>query len=150
MIFLKKSSFLVINLLLVLILSSCQPRISKHGNFFEAEKIKLIKKTKLNKSEITEIFGQPTTTSTFSDNVWYYISFVQSEKAYFAIKNIENKILVVTFDKNQIVKKYKILDENDSIEINISELKTSSSLNNEQNLIQEFFSSFIRRLDDKP
>ena len=92
--------------------------------------------------------NKPTTTSTFSNNVWYYISFVQSEKAYFAIKNIENRVLAVTFDKNQIVKKYKILDENDSIEINISNLKTSSSLTEEQNLIQEFFSSFIRRLEE--
>ena len=149
MIFFVKSRFLITFFILLSFLVSCQPRISKHGNFFNSDKIKLIKKTKLNKSEILEIFGEPTTTSTFSDNVWYYISFVQSEKAYFEIKNLENTVLVVTFNKNQTVKKYKIYNENDSIEINISDLKTDSSLQNENSLIQEFFSILTRRLGSK-
>ena len=106
----KKSIFVIIPLFLIT-LFSCQPRITKHGNFFNPENIQLIKKNKLNKSEVIEIFGEPTLKSTFSDNVWYYITFVQHEKAYFEIKNIENKILVITFDENQLVKKYKIITE---------------------------------------
>jgi len=106
----KKSIFVVIPLFLITLLS-CKPRITKHGNIFNPENIQLIQKTKLNKSEVIEIFGEPTLKSTFSDNVWYYITFVQHEKAYFEIKNIENKILVITFDENQLVKKYKIITE---------------------------------------
>ena len=118
----KKSIFVIIPLFLI-ILFSCQPRITKHGNFFNPKNIQLIKKTKLSKSEVVEIFGEPTLTSTFSDNVWYYITLIQHEKAYFEIKNLENRILVVIFDQNQLVKKYKVLTEDDSSEINISNPK---------------------------
>ena len=142
----KKSIFVIIPLFLTMLLS-CQPRITKHGNFFNPENIQLIKKNKLNKSEVIEIFGEPTLKSTFSDNVWYYITLVQHEVAYFEIKNLENNILAITFDENQLVKKYKILTEEDSFEINISKPEEAYNSNSELSLIQEFFSMFTRKLD---
>tara|TARA_E500000178_G_scaffold294793_1_gene300283 strand:+ start:24 stop:470 length:447 start_codon:yes stop_codon:yes gene_type:complete len=142
----KKSIFVIMSLFLIT-LFSCQPRITKHGNFFNPKNIQLIKKTKLSKSEVVEIFGQPTLKSTFSDNVWYYITLVQHEKAYFEVKNLENSILAVTFDENQLVKKYKIFTEDDSSEINISYPKEAYNQNSEITLIQEFFSIFTRQLD---
>ena len=142
----KKSIFVIIPLFLITLLS-CQPRITKHGNFFNPKNIQLIKKTKLSKSEVVEIFGEPTLTSTFSDNVWYYITLVQHEKAYFEIKNRENNILAITFDENQLVKKYKILTEDDSSEINISYPNEAYSQDEKVSLIQEFFSIFTRQLD---
>ena len=92
-----------------------------HGNFFNEDMISDITKIKLNKSEIKEIFGNPTTTSTFSDNVWYYISLVQHEKYYFEVKNISNKVLKITFDKNQNVKEYTILTGKDSFNNEVSD-----------------------------
>ena len=142
----KKSTFVIIPLFLI-ILFACQPRITKHGNFFNPKDIQLIKKTKLSKSEVVEIFGEPTLKSTFSDNVWYYITLIQHEKAYFEVKNLENKILAITFDENQLVKKYKILTKDDSSEINISYPKKAYNQNSEVSLIQEFFSIFTRQLD---
>ena len=144
----KKSIFLIITFFLF-ILISCQPRITKHGNFFNPKNIELIKKTKLNKSEVIEIFGEPTVKSTFSDNVWYYITLIQHERAYFEIKNLTNKVLIITFDNNQFVKKYKILTEKDSSEINISFPKEASNNQNELSLLQEFFSMFTRKLDNQ-
>ena len=143
----KKKSISVIIPLFLTMLLSCQPRITKHGNFFNQENIQLMKKNKLNKSEVIEIFGEPTLKSTFSDNVWYYITLVQHEKAYFEIKNLENTILVITFDENQLVKKYKILTEDDSSEINISYPKEAYNNGSEESLIREFFSIFTRKLD---
>jgi outer membrane protein assembly factor BamE (lipoprotein component of BamABCDE complex) len=141
----KKSTFVIIPLLLITLLS-CQPRITKHGNFFNLENIKLIKKNKLNKLEVIEIFGEPTLKSTFSDNVWYYITLVQHEKAYFKIKNLENTILAITFDENQMVKKYKILTEEDSSKINISHPNKIYRENRENSFINEFFSIFLRQI----
>ena len=133
--------------LFLITLFSCQPRITKHGNFFNPKNIQLIKKTKLSKSEVVEIFGQPTLKSTFSNNVWYYITLVQHEMAYFEVKNLENNILAITFDENQLVKKYKIFTEDDTSEINISYPKEAYNQNSEITLIQEFFSIFTRKLD---
>ena len=144
----KKSIYVIVTFFLF-ILISCQPRITKHGNFFNQKNIELIKKTKLNKSEVIEIFGEPTVKSTFSDNVWYYITLIQHERAYFEIKNLTNKVLIITFDNNQFVKKYKILTEKDSSEINISFPKEASNNQNELSLLQEIFSMFTRKLDNQ-
>ena len=141
----KKSIFVIFSFFLITLLS-CQPRVTKHGNFFNQNNIQIIKKTKLNKSEVIEIFGEPAVKSTFSDNVWYYITLVQHEKAYFEIKNLENKILAITFNENQLVKNYKILTEDDSSEININYPKEAYNQNSEVSLIQEFFSMFTRKL----
>ena len=141
-----KKSIFVIPLFLITLLS-CQPRITKHGNFINLENIQLIKKNKLNKSEVIEIFGEPTLKSTFSDNVWYYITLVQHEKAYFEIKNLENKILAITFNDDQLVKNYRIITEDDASEINISYPKEAYNQDSENSLIQEIFSIFTKRLD---
>ncbi len=143
----KRYYFTTIFIYSVFLITACQPRVSMHGNFFNEDMISDITKIKLNKSEIKEIFGNPTTTSTFSDNVWYYISLVQHEKYYFEVKNISNKVLKITFDKNQNVKEYKILTGKDSFNIEVSDNKTVSSLTEEKNFIQEFFSGFIRKLE---
>ena len=141
----KKSIFVTISLFLIALLS-CQPRITSHGNFFNPENIRLLQKTKLNKSEVIEIFGEPTLKSTFSNNVWYYMTLVQHEKAYFKIKNFENRILVITFNEDQSVKKYKVLTEDDASEINISFPKEAYNENSDNSLIREFFSLFSRKL----
>ncbi len=145
----KKSIVVVSTFFLSVLLLSCQPRVTKHGNFFNPKNIELIKKTQLNKSEVIEIFGEPTVKSTFSDNVWYYITLIQHEKAYFEIKNLKNKVLIITFDENQMVKKYKVLTEKDSSEINISFPKEASNNQNEVTLLQEFFSMFTRKLNTR-
>jgi outer membrane protein assembly factor BamE (lipoprotein component of BamABCDE complex) len=144
MLFLLQKFKIALSFFLLLLLLNCQPRITNHGNFFNKENINYIKKSKLNKAEILEIFGTPSTTSTFSSNVWYYMSQVQSEKAYFKVKNISSKILKITFDKNKFVKKYSVLTEKDSYNIIVSQEKTVSSFQNDNTLIQEFFSIFIK------
>jgi outer membrane protein assembly factor BamE (lipoprotein component of BamABCDE complex) len=75
------------------------------------------------------------------------MSQIQSEKAYFNVENISSKILKITFDKNKFVKKYSVLTEEDSYDIKVSKEKTVSSLQNDNTLIQEFFSIFIRELE---
>ena len=149
MLFILQKFKFTLCLFLLLLLCNCQPRITNHGNFFNIENINYIKKSKLNKAEILEIFGTPSTTSTFSSNVWYYMSQVQSEKAYFKVKNISSKILKITFDKNKFVKRFSILTKKDSFDIQISKETTSSSLRKKESLIQEFFSIFIRKLEPK-
>lgn len=147
MLFLLQKFKITLYFFLLLFLYNCQPRITNHGNFFNKENINYIKNSKLNKAEILEIFGTPSTTSTFSNNTWYYMSQVQSEKAYFKVENISSNILKITFDKNKFVKKYSVLTEKDSYDITISKEKTVSSFQNDNTLIKELFSMFIRKLE---
>ena len=109
--FLFIKSFLTYTIILILIYN-CSPRISRHGNFFTKEELNILKSTKLNKSEIIEVLGQPSTKSTFSDNTWYYIYFIQKERAVFEVKNTANTVLKIRFDNKQNVSDYTVIKNN--------------------------------------
>ena len=78
--------------------------------------------------------------------MWYYITLVQHEKAYYEIKNLKNQVLVITFDQNQLVKKYKILTDDDTSKVDISYPKEAYDNNSEVSLVQEFFYMLTRKL----
>jgi outer membrane protein assembly factor BamE (lipoprotein component of BamABCDE complex) len=100
----------------------------------------------LSKAEILQVLGNPSTKTTFSDNVWYYITQVRKERAYFSVDNMSTTVLKIAFNKNNIVKNYKIYSDEFSIDVEINSDKTSTVLEKDENFIKEFFSSFRRRL----
>ena len=143
----KKSYYIsCLILFLSITISACVPRVTQHGYILSNEEIKIIKNTKLNKSEILEILGQPSSKTTFSDNIWYYITQVRRERAYFEVNNTSTNVIAIKFDKNQEVKSYKIYNEKDSFEVTINWDKTMAVHEKDENFIKEFFSSFMRRL----
>ena len=126
---------------------NCSPRISRHGNIFSDDELKILQTTRLNKSEIIEILGQPSTKSTFSDNIWYYIFFIQKEKAYFQVKNSSNKVLKIKFDDEQNVETYNIIKNNQSIKIKTVKVDSDTSAFN-RGIVRELLDSFIRRMEE--
>ena len=126
---------------------NCSPRISRHGNIFSDDELKILQTTRLNKSEIIEILGQPSTKSTFSDNIWYYIFFIQKEKAYFQVKNSSNKVLKIKFDDKQNVETYSIIKNNQSIKIKTVKVDSDTSAFN-RGIVRELLDSFIRRMEE--
>ena len=134
-------------IIILILIYSCSPRISRHGNFFTKEELNILRSAKLNKSEILEILGQPSTKSTFSDNVWYYIYFVQKERAVFEVRNTDNTVLKIKFDSKQNVEKYDITRNEVSINININN-DSSESSPFKRGLALELLNSFIRRIEE--
>ena len=126
---------------------NCSPRISRHGNIFSDDELKILQTTRLNKSEIIEILGQPSAKSTFSDNIWYYIFFIQKEKAYFQVKNSSNKVLKIKFDDKQNVEAYNIIKNNQSIKIKTVKVDSDTSAFN-RGIVRELLDSFIRRMEE--
>ena len=145
MFFLFIKSFLTYSIVLILIYN-CSPRISRHGNFFTKEELNILKSTKLNKSEIIEVLGQPSTKSTFSDNTWYYIYFIQKERAVFEVKNTANTVLKIKFDNKQNVSDYTVIKNNvEGISIS-TDITESNAL--KRGLVRELLDSFVRRLKE--
>ena len=132
--------------ILLTLIYNCSPRISRHGNFFTNEEFKILKSAKLNKSEILEVLGQPSTKSTFSENTWYYIFFVQKERAVFEVKNTNNNVLIIRFDKKQNVISYNIIKNKTSINIDINSDNTENSAF-KRGLARELLDSFVRRME---
>ena len=146
----QETSFFKILIIIFLsfFLGSCSTRVSNHGTVFSAEEIKKIKNTNLNKSEVVEILGLPSIKSTFSDSVWYYISNVQHERAYFKIKTVSNNVLKITFNKNDQVSNYEFFTAGKLLDVSAIEAKTKANIDKKESFWQDFLSSFRRRLED--
>ena len=129
-----------------LFIYSCNPRYSYHGNYIAEKDIVFLKKTKLSKGEILQILGTPSTKTTFSDNVWYYITQVRKERAYFSVDNLSTTVLKINFSKDNLVKSYKVISGDSSLKIEINPAQTSNTFEKDENFIKEFFSSFRRRM----
>ena len=134
-------------IIIITLMYNCSPRISRHGNIFSNEELKILKNSRLNKSEIIEILGQPSTKSTFSDNIWYYIFFIQKEKAYFQVKNSSNKVLKIKFNEKQNVETYDIIKNDTSIKINTIKVDNEKSVFS-KGLVRELLDSFVRRMEE--
>ena len=134
-------------IIIITLMYNCSPRISRHGNIFSNDELKILKNSRLNKSEIIEILGQPSTKSTFSDNIWYYIFFIQKEKAYFQVKNSSNKVLKIKFNEKQNVETYDIIKNDTSIKINTIKVDDEKSVFS-KGLVRELLDSFVRRMEE--
>ena len=141
--FIRTISYIII----LSLIYNCSPRISRHGNIFSTDELRILQTTRLNKSEIIEILGQPSTKSTFSNNTWYYIFFIQKEKAYFQVKNSRNKVLKIKFDAKQNVESYDIIENDTSIKIETIKVESNNEIF-KRGLVRELLDSFVRRIEE--
>lgn len=100
---------------IALITSSCLSRIENRGYSFELADYK-VKQGLTSKSEIIKHMGSPSFTS-YIDNELYWVYFEEKvEKLlFFKPKILERNMLLITFDKGNIVKEashYDLSNEN--------------------------------------
>ncbi|MEL0246975.1 MAG: outer membrane protein assembly factor BamE [Alphaproteobacteria bacterium] len=123
------------------LLSSCISQKEIHGNLPEAQLVSLLQIGKDNKKTVSNILGQPTFAGTLGDNSFYYVGTVNSKVAFLYPSVHEQYVLELNFDKKDNLKNIYIYDENQSMEVAMSNLETTSSGQKEtflQSLIRNF------------
>lgn len=96
--------------LTILCCTSCVKTLHVSGHLFEEndlERLKIIK----SKQELEGFLGSPTTTSDFGPETWYYITSKKESVAFFKEKVIEQKIVAVTFKKDNNIDSITMLTE---------------------------------------
>ena len=105
----------------------------------EAQLVSLLQIGKDNKKTVSNILGQPTFAGTLGDNSFYYVGTVNSKVAFLYPSVDEQYVLELNFDKKDNLKNIFIYDENQSMEVAMSNLETTSGGQKET-----FFQSLIR------
>lgn len=132
----------------VIILQSCSGKTLNTGNFPDPDLIANIEIGQVSKKGVYELLGSPSSIATFSDNDWYYISEKTSTKAFFKPEIISRKVLIIQFDKRQIVKKIKHLSLKDGENIEMVDRVTPTS-GKELTILQQIFGNVGRFEGDK-
>ena len=101
-----------------------------HGVLSLENKINKIKINKSNKNDIIEIFGPPSTKSTFDNNLWIYIERKKSNRSIFALgtkKTTKNNVAILEIDNKGLLKSKIIYDIDKMNKYKFSESTTENT-----------------------
>ena len=118
-----------------------------HGVFYLDKKQKKIIVNESNRNDILSILGEPSTKSTFDEDVWIYIERKITNSHFFGKRDlIVNNVMVLDIDDNGILSKKEFYDINDMKKINFDPKRTESITR--RNFIYNFLSSLRQRVND--
>ena len=103
---------------------------NNHGVLSLENKISKIIINKSNTNDIINIFGPPSTKSTFDNNLWIYIERKKANRSIFKLGNkkiVKNNVAILEIDNKGILKKKEIYDLNKMNKYKFSENTTQNS-----------------------
>jgi len=103
---------------------------NNHGVLSLENKISKIKINKSNTNDIIEIFGPPSTKSTFDNNLWIYIERKKVNRSIFKLGNkkiVKNNVAILEIDNKGVLKKKEIYNLNKMNKYKFSENTTQNT-----------------------
>lgn len=91
-------------------LSGCKT-IENRGQSIDDSALVKLESKKLNKTEVVELIGIPTMVPEYSQNTWYYVERVMSQRSWLNPKIEKQKIVKITFDANNFMQEVVVIDD---------------------------------------
>ncbi len=89
---------------IALALVACTPRVDTRGHVATPGTVEKLEVGKQTRDDVVQLLGSPSTTATFDDETWYYISQRTETVAFYAPETVEQKVLALKFDKSGVLK----------------------------------------------
>ena len=139
-------------ILISFIVTNCsiRPVINHHGVPFLEKKQSSLLVNKSNKNDIKNILGNPSTKSTFDNDVWIYIERKQTQSSLMNLgkmKIYENNVLVLEIDKYGMLKKKDFYNKDNMNNIKISKEITGKAFK-KNSFVYDFMSSLRQKVND--
>lgn len=94
----------VFALLLALTGTACSPTVEMRGNLPHPDMLSQIQPGKTSRDDVQVLLGTPSSTITYGDETWHYISAKSEQVAFFEPKYLERRVVSVSFDQSGVVK----------------------------------------------
>ena len=118
-----------------------------HGVFFLEKKEKKIKVNESNTNDILSVFGEPSTKSTFDNDVWIYIERKITNTHFLGRRKlVVNNVMVLEIDDRGILAKKDFYNINDMKNLKF-DTQRSETLK-KRNFIYNFLSSLRQKVND--
>ena len=135
---------------LFLIISNCSLNLvdDHHGVYFLEKKMKKIQVNSTNKNDIVRIFGEPSTTSTFDNDVWIYIERKITNTHLFGRRELVlNNVLVLEIDQRGLLAKIDFYNIEDMNKLKFDKDNTVIAYR-KRNFVYDFLSSVRQKIND--
>ena len=132
-----------------ILISNCSFNLvdDHHGVFYLEKKEKKIEIQVSNTNDILSILGEPSTKSTFDNDVWIYIERKITNSHFFGRRElVVNNVMVLEIDDKGILAKKDFFDINDMKDIDFDQNRSESL--QKRNFIYNFLSSLRQRVND--
>tara|TARA_B000000557_G_scaffold255315_1_gene246346 strand:+ start:459 stop:932 length:474 start_codon:yes stop_codon:yes gene_type:complete len=133
-----------------LIISNCSLNLvdDHHGVYFIEKKMKKIKVNSTNKNDLIKIFGEPSTKSTFDNDVWIYIERKITNTHFFGKRElIVNNVLVLEIDQRGLLAKIDFYNIDDMKKVNFDKDKTTATYG-KRSFVYDFLASMRQKIND--
>ena len=134
----------------MLIIVNCSLNLvdDHHGVYFIEKKMKRIQVNSTNKNDIIKIFGEPSTKSTFDNDVWIYIERKITNTHFLGKRELKvNNVLVLEIDDRGLLAKIEFYNKEDMNKLNFSKDSTEISYG-KRSFIYDFLSSMRQKIND--
>ena len=142
----------IIYLLLFILISSCtfNKVVKHHGVHFLDKKQQKLEINTTNKNDIIKLLGEPSTKSSFDNDVWIYIERKISTGSIFKLgkeKLITNNVLVLEIDDLGLLANVKFYDKNTMNDIEFVSTSTDSAYK-KRSFVYDFLSSMRQKINE--
>ena len=135
---------------LFLILSNCSLNLvdDHHGVYFIEKKMKKIEVNSTNRNDLIRILGEPSTRSSFDNDVWIYIERKITNTHFFGKRElIVNNVLVLEIDGRGLLAKIEFFNKEDMKKINFDKDKTDIAYG-KKSFVYDFLASMRQKIND--
>ena len=143
--------FIIYSISFIFILSCSFNKVVKHNgvHFLEKKHEKLVINSS-NKNDVLKLLGEPSTKSTFDNDVWIYIERkVSTGKIYYLGKEklIVNNVLVLELNNMGLVASKKLYKKDDMNKLTFAENSTDPKYR-KRSFVYDFLSSMRQKIND--
>ena len=119
-----------------------------HGVYFIEKKMKKIQVNTTNRNDLIKIFGEPSTKSTFDNDVWVYIERKITNTHFFGRRElIVNNVLVLEIDKRGLLAKIDFYNIDDMKKVKFDKDETEISYG-KKSFVYDFLASMRQKIND--
>ena len=135
----------------IFILSCSVNKVVKHhGVHFLEKKHDKIVINQTNKNDILKLLGEPSTKSSFDNDVWIYIERKTSRDSIYKLgkeKLIVNNVLVIEIDDSGLLASKKFYNKDKMNDLKFIEKSTASTYS-KRSFVYDFLSSMRQKIND--
>ena len=123
--------------------AACTPVMATRGNLIDNDRFDRIVVGRSTANDVANVFGSPTTISTFDRQTWYYIGQRTEKVAFFDPEIVERRVVRVEFTANGIVRRIDDLDLDDAQTVELVERETPT-LGRRLTVLEQLLGNFGR------
>ena len=122
---------------------ACDARRANRGNLPDPYRVAEISEGGISTREVAEILGSPSSINVFGQQTWYYISERSETFAFFEPEIKERQVLIIKFNKDDIMESIEHLDLEDGRQLAHVE-RVTETFGQELTVIGQILGNFKR------